>query len=161
MSCWRQAKIRDCLQEETPSAGDERSARLQAVHFISLKNEMKNPWTKFVCCYRAAAGKRRRWEHEVFAIAERRRQAPRTISKKLCKCVKNALKKHTRSGVFFSGAADQTWTGDLILTKDVLYLLSHSSVFVNAQLLYWIRRNMSNEMSNKTKSRKNNLLRCL
>ena len=33
----------DCLQEETPSAGDERSARLQAVHFISLKNEMKNP----------------------------------------------------------------------------------------------------------------------
>lgn len=33
----------DCLQEETPSAGDERSARLQAVHFISLYNEMKNP----------------------------------------------------------------------------------------------------------------------
>ena len=33
----------DCLQEETPSAGDERSARLQAVHFISLENEMKNP----------------------------------------------------------------------------------------------------------------------
>ena len=33
----------DCLQEETPSAGDEHSARLQAVHFISLKNEMKNP----------------------------------------------------------------------------------------------------------------------
>lgn len=26
----------DCLQEETPSAGDERSARLQAVHFISF-----------------------------------------------------------------------------------------------------------------------------
>ena len=81
--------------------------------------------------------------------------------KKSRKCVKNALKKHTRNGVFFSGAADQTWTGDLILTKDVLYLLSHSSVFVNAQLLYWIRRNMSNEMSNKTKSRKNNLLRRL
>ena len=156
--------MRDCLQEETPSAGDERSARLQAVHFISLKNEMKNPWTKFVCCYRAADGKRRRWEHEVFSIAERRRQAPRTISKKLCKCVQktlHTLKKHDVFVVFFSGAADQTWTGDLILTKDVLYLLSHSSVFVNAQLLYWIRRNMSNEMSNKTKSRKNNLLRRL
>lgn len=40
---------------------------------------------------------------------ERRRQAPRTISKKLCKCVQktlHALKKHTRNGVFFSGAAD-------------------------------------------------------
>ena len=28
--------------------------------------------------------------------------------KKSRKCVKNALKKHTRNGVFFSGAADQT-----------------------------------------------------
>ncbi len=71
------------------------------------------------------------------------------------------IKKNTTNVVFFSGAADQTWTGDLILTKDVLYRLSHSSVFINAQLLYWIRRNMSNEMSNKTKSRKNNLLRRL
>ena len=35
------------------------------------------------------------------------------------------------------GADDQTWTGDLILTKDVLYHLSHISIF-------WRKRRDSN-----------------
>ena len=34
-------------------------------------------------------------------------------------------------GYWFFGAATQIRTGDLILTKDVLYQLSHSSVLSN------------------------------
>ena len=37
--------------------------------------------------------------------------------------------KHFRRSALFFGAANQIWTGDLILTKDVLYHLSHSSIF--------------------------------
>ena len=36
-------------------------------------------------------------------------------------------KKTTKYGGFL-GAAERIWTADLILTKDVLYLLSHSSM---------------------------------
>ena len=36
-------------------------------------------------------------------------------------------KKHFSRSAFFFGAATQIRTGDLILTKDVLYQLSHSS----------------------------------
>ena len=37
----------------------------------------------------------------------------------------------TKTTIFggFSGAANRIWTGDLVLTKDVLYLLSHSSIW--------------------------------
>ena len=97
---------------------------------------------------------------------KKRRRPQATSAPHGCKpCIsfhcKMKWKIRERNSFTDCGAADQTWTGDLILTKDVLYRLSHSSVFINAQLLYWIRRNMSNEMSNKTKSRKNNLLRRL
>ena len=100
-------------------------------------------------------------------IACKKRRCPQATSAphgyKPCISFHRKMKWKIRERNSFTdcGAADQTWTGDLILTKDVLYRLSHSSVFINAQLLYWIRRNMSNEMSNKTKSRKNNLLRRL
>ncbi len=39
-------------------------------------------------------------------------------------------KAHCQSNVLFSGAATQIRTGDLILTKDVLYQLSHSSMAI-------------------------------
>ena len=39
-------------------------------------------------------------------------------------------------GRILNGAANRTWTGDLVLTKDVLYLLSHSSnCFLNVTRL--------------------------
>ena len=39
--------------------------------------------------------------------------------------------------IFSYGAANRTWTGDLVLTKDVLYLLSHSSMlrFLEIELI--------------------------
>ena len=39
------------------------------------------------------------------------------------------LKKALAEASAFSGAATQIRTGDLILTKDALYLLSYSSIF--------------------------------
>ena len=60
-------------------------------------------------------------------------------------------KKHFRCNLFQvaskvlnkHGAASQIWTGDLILTKDALYRLSYSSIFISAsaspgQLPYYI-----------------------
>ena len=43
----------------------------------------------------------------------------------------NITEKTSPIGEVFSGAATQIRTGDLILTKDVLYQLSHSSVLSN------------------------------
>ena len=57
------------------------------------------------------------------------------------------------------GAANQIWTGDLVLTKDVLYLLSHSSITIkvhtfalfraNPLILYVKRLSMSNNFARK------------
>ena len=43
--------------------------------------------------------------------------------------------KDYRSSPLFFGAANQSRTGDLILTKDALYLLSHSSIFIGDLLI--------------------------
>ena len=48
----------------------------------------------------------------------------------------------------FHGAASQIRTGDLILTKDALYLLSYSSIFIccclsdSFAIILWMKRNV-------------------
>ena len=50
----------------------------------------------------------------------------------LCPADKNTKKRHDFHRVFF-GADNQIRTGDLILTKDVLYRLSHISILAGAE----------------------------
>ena len=42
-----------------------------------------------------------------------------------------------KSNCFFHGAANRNWTGDLVLTKDALYHLSHSSMKLYQRLDYY------------------------
>ena len=56
------------------------------------------------------------------------------------KAFRNCKRKPLKSKDFRGfGAASQIRTGDLILTKDALYLLSYSSIYISlGQLVYYI-----------------------
>ena len=66
-------------------------------------------------------------------LVSQRAYAAHIISQRVFIC-QYKTKKHFREEVLF-GAADQSRTGDLMLTKHVLYQLSHSSICDNVDII--------------------------
>ena len=53
-------------------------------------------------------------------------------------------KKQAQSLFFCFGATDQIRTGDLLITNQLLYRLSHSSIDLNCKSIYYYIRNSDN-----------------
>ncbi|CCZ94828.1 unknown [Corallococcus sp. CAG:1435] len=65
--------------------------------------------------------------------SQRKKKALLFVGVLLTEMPPSSRKKHSSLlGVLFSGADNQIRTGDLVLTKDVLYLLSHISKILRA-----------------------------
>ena len=125
-------RIFECRAQPTSAP----HALAQYVHFISQIWKIRERFLLYF--FWADDGKQRRWEHEVFSIAVRWRRALRTVENRaFISLLHKDIKNPWTNFVHGFGADDQTWTGDLILTKDVLYHLSHISIF-------WRKRRDSN-----------------
>ena len=132
-SRWRQAEEEESASHfRMPCAADERSARfgtMRAFHIV----DMKNPWMSPFFFFWADDGKQRKKKApRIFGCRAQPTSAPHALAFHIAD-----MKNPWTNFVHGFGADDQTWTGDLILTKDVLYHLSHISIF-------WRKRRDSN-----------------
>ena len=66
----------------------------------------------------------------------------------LCPADTNTKRNTSQKEVFLFGADNRIRTGDLVLTKDVLYLLSHISAYAT-MVLYMIVRKKASVLLNK------------